>query len=95
MKRRAKRQQDNLTIEELRQQFYADAMKKLHPNIKKNLERDGVLDDVCNGLADYDLQERRIHFMRKSTDMTRLYDYWTDTYIHVHYNGKNYRFDSK
>lgn len=62
MKRKAKRKNEEVNIPALRQDLYAKHQAKLHPIIKKNLEADGVLEAVCNGLVDHELQDRRMNF---------------------------------
>jgi hypothetical protein len=55
-----------------------------------------TLDEVCNLLVNLELEDRRLPYPNQGPiDFTRLYDYWTDSYIHVRYKGKNYRFDTK
>jgi hypothetical protein len=96
MKRGRKRKTAVFDPQALRQELYAKHMGKIHPTVKKNLQIDDVLDEVCNLLVDLELEDRRLPYpSRGPIDFTRLYDYWTDSYIHVSYKGKNYRFDTK
>lgn len=96
MKRGRKRKTEVVNLQALRQELYVKHLDKIHPTIKKNLQIDGVLDEVCHHLVDLDFQERQLPYSFKGLcDFTRLYDYYTDSYIHVHYKGRNYRFDGK
>lgn len=96
MKRGRKRRTEIIDPEVLRQELYAKHLEMMHPTIRKNLQTDGVLDEVCQHLVDLEFRDRRLPFPSRSpNDFTRLYDYRTNSYIHVHYKGKNYRFDAK
>ncbi|GGG96154.1 hypothetical protein GCM10007415_34210 [Parapedobacter pyrenivorans] len=96
MKRGRKRKTEVVDLQALRAELYAKHMGKIHPTIKKNLQLDGVLDEVCHHLVDLDFINKRLPYpSRGLDDFTRLYDHNTDLYIHVHYNGKQYRFDAK
>lgn len=96
MKRGRKRKTEVVDLQALRQELYAKHMEKIHPTIKQNLQIDGVLDEVCHHLVDLDFRNKRLPYSsRGSDDFTRLYDYNTDSYIHVYYKGKKYRFDAK
>ena len=91
MKRGRKSKRDVIDLEALRQELYTKHLDKIHPSVKKKLESDEVLDDVCNDLVDLEFQDRRLPYpSRGPSDFTRLYDYHSDSYIHVHFRGKNY-----
>ncbi|WP_262249857.1 hypothetical protein [Parapedobacter soli] len=90
MKQRRESKKEVIDLQALRQELYIKHSGKIHPTIKKYLETDGVFDEVCHHLVDLEFQDRRLHFPSSGpSDFTRLYDYHTDSYIHVHYRGKN------
>src|SRR5690606_12892077 len=91
MKRGRKSKRDVIDLEALRQELSIKHMSKIHPSVKQKLQTDGVLDEVCNHLVDLDFIDRRLPYpSRGHSDFTRLYDYHTDSYLHVHFRGKNY-----
>ncbi len=96
MKRGRKIKTETVNLPVLRQELYTKHMNRIRPTIKKNLQIDAVLDEVCHHLVDLEFQDRRLpSSSEEQNDFTRLYDHGTDSYIHIHYKGKNYRFDGK
>ena len=85
-----------IDLDALRKELYVKHLNKIHPVVRRSLEMDGVLDEVCHKLVNLEFQDKRLTYFESSRpDFTRLYDYNMDAYIHVHYNGKNYRFDMR
>lgn len=96
MKGIRKRKTEAVDLQTLRRELYTKHMAKIHHAIKQNLQLDGVLDEVCHHLVDLEFRDRRLPYSNEMpNDFTQLYDYRTDSYTHVHYKGKNYRFDGK
>lgn len=85
-----------IDLDGLRKELYVKHLNKIHPVVRRSLEMDGVLDEVCHKLVNLEFQDKRLTYFESSQpNFTRLYDYNMDAYIHVHYNGKNYRFDMR